>query len=69
MYLEDEPVQTGLVAGCWDEQFTLGNNEIGTLRTWVEVTSVFYAQLGSYYDRLFVEWATAKGLLPGISVA
>jgi hypothetical protein len=69
MCLEDEPLQTGLVAGCWDEQFTLGNNEIGTLRTWVAVTSVFYPQLGSYYDRLFVEWATAKRLLPGISVA
>jgi hypothetical protein len=43
------------IAGSEDEQFILGNNEIDTLRTWVEVTSVFYPQLGSYYERVFVE--------------
>jgi hypothetical protein len=60
---DDELASTGLVLGSWDRQLSNGEKVPQRSRDWIVISSAFYSQLSTYYERVFAQWALAKGVI------
>jgi len=60
---DGETFPRGLVVSAWEHQLNeCENTDPESLKKWIDVSSVFYPQLKTYYGHVFEEWAKAKGL-------